>query len=123
LAPRPHNSGHFSLDACDCSQFEMQVRTVCGLAIHEPRLLGPCAMINLLGKHVDRLDVPRLASLSGVKLHLYGKKRVEPRRKMGHVTVLGTDTEAIDRTLARIEELIGEKLGAGNPASPMELSR
>ena len=79
LAPRPHNSGHFSLDACSISQFEALVRTVCGLPVPAPRILSPCAMVNLLGKHLQKIDLVAVQRLEGVKVHLYGKKRIEPK--------------------------------------------
>jgi 5-(carboxyamino)imidazole ribonucleotide synthase len=108
LAPRPHNSGHFSLDACSCSQFEALVRAVCGLAIPQPKLLTPCAMVNLLGKHLERLDVARLMKWDGVKLHLYGKTRSEPNRKMGHVTIFSETADEVWERVRRVEEMIGE---------------
>lgn len=108
LAPRPHNSGHFSLDACDYSQFEAVIRAICGLPLHQPRLLKPCAMVNLLGKHLAVLAVNKLMMAAGIKLHLYGKKRLEPKRKMGHVTILGDRVAEVERTLAFVTELIGE---------------
>lgn len=108
LAPRPHNSGHYSLDACNCSQFEALVRAVCGLALTQPKLLIPCAMVNLLGKHLERLDVPKLMAWDSTKLHLYGKTKVEPNRKMGHITVLGRTTEEVWEKVRHVEEMIGE---------------
>lgn len=108
LAPRPHNSGHYSLDACSCSQFEALVRAVCGLALTQPKLLAPCAMVNLLGKHLERLDVPKLMTWDSVKLHLYGKTKAEPNRKMGHITVLGRTTEEVWEKVRYVEEMIGE---------------
>ncbi|HEX9829800.1 MAG TPA: 5-(carboxyamino)imidazole ribonucleotide synthase [Bacteroidota bacterium] len=108
LAPRPHNSGHYSLDATTCSQFEALVRAVCGLTVPEPRLLAPCAMVNLLGKHLERVKVPELVRMPGVKLHLYGKKRIEPNRKMGHVTVLGKTPVEVDQLVKQVEYMIGE---------------
>lgn len=108
LAPRPHNSGHYSLDACSCSQFEALVRAVCGLALTQPKLLTPCAMVNLLGKHLERLDVPKLMAWDSTKLHLYGKTKVEPNRKMGHITVLGRTTEEVWEKVRHVEEMIGE---------------
>lgn len=109
LAPRPHNSGHYSLDACTISQFEMLLRTICGLQVSAPTLLTPCAMINILGKHLTRLDLDKLFHISGVKLHLYGKTRVEPRRKMGHVTILKRTQSEVEEAVTVIEEMIGEE--------------
>lgn len=90
LAPRPHNSGHWTMEGCVTSQFEQHVRAVCGLALGPVELLRPAAMANLLGQiwqngepdWADALAVP------GVHLHLYGKREPRPRRKMGHVTAL-----------------------------------
>jgi 5-(carboxyamino)imidazole ribonucleotide synthase len=108
LAPRPHNSGHYTLDACTCSQFEALVRTVCGLPFARPRLMTPCAMVNILGKHVGRIDHRTLHGWSGVKYHWYGKHRVEPNRKMGHVTVLGDTPAEVEEMKKRVEAMIGE---------------
>ena len=112
LAPRPHNSGHFSLDACDLSQFESLVRSICRLPLPVPRLLSPCAMVNILGKHLERLNVEKLMSVPGAKLHLYGKRRVERKRKMGHITVLAQTSHDVERLVATVEKLIGEDRAA-----------
>lgn len=99
LAPRPHNSGHFSFDACITSQFEQQVRTVCGLPMGSTQRLRPCAMVNLLGE-LWRDGEPNWASACAdpqVKLHLYGKREAHPTRKMGHLTAFGSDRESAAR--------------------------
>jgi 5-(carboxyamino)imidazole ribonucleotide synthase len=90
LAPRPHNSGHYTLDACSVSQFEQQVRALCGLPLAAPQLLSPVCMINLLGDlWLGREpDWAGALSIPGVKLHLYGKKEARPGRKMGHLNCL-----------------------------------
>jgi 5-(carboxyamino)imidazole ribonucleotide synthase len=90
LAPRPHNSGHYSFDACVTSQFEQQLRAVCGLPLGETRLLTPVIMRNLLGDlwANGTPDWSRLLALPGLRLHLYGKSEPRPGRKMGHYTVL-----------------------------------
>ncbi len=99
LAPRPHNSGHFSIDACATSQFEQQLRAVCGLPLGDVTLFRPVAMANLLGEHWHSADVggePRFdqaLAISGVKLHLYGKTEPRPGRKMGHLTATADDVE------------------------------
>jgi len=98
LAPRPHNSGHFTLDACVTDQFEQQVRALCGLPLGDPRLISPVAMINLLGDLWHDGDPPWHNALSrhGVKLHLYGKHHPRPGRKMGHLNCLaGSADEAL----------------------------
>jgi 5-(carboxyamino)imidazole ribonucleotide synthase len=111
LAPRPHNSGHYSLDACSMSQFEAAVRAVCGLPLPAPRLLAPCVMVNLLGKHLLHADLRALLAIDGAKLHLYGKVRVEPRRKMGHVTVLGSTPDDAAARALRVASLIEPQPG------------
>jgi 5-(carboxyamino)imidazole ribonucleotide synthase len=93
LAPRPHNSGHYTLDACSVDQFEQQLRALCALPLAEPRLLSPVAMINLLGDLWSSGE-PRWVEVfrrSGVKLHLYGKTEPRPGRKMGHLNCLADD--------------------------------
>jgi 5-(carboxyamino)imidazole ribonucleotide synthase len=96
LAPRPHNSGHFTLDACVTDQFEQQVRTLCELPLGEPRLISPVTMINILGDLWSNGDPAweDALSLHGVKLHLYGKHHALPGRKMGHLNCLAGTTEA-----------------------------
>ena len=91
LAPRPHNSGHWTIDACETSQFEQQLRAVCNLPLGGTRALRPAAMVNLLGDLWQHGE-PRWAEacrLPGVRLHLYGKQGALPGRKMGHLTALG----------------------------------
>ena len=102
MAPRPHNSGHYTLNACDVSQFEQQVRTLAGLPLTEPRLLSAVCMINLLGDLWARGE-PRWAAalaLPGVSLHLYGKREPRPGRKMGHLNCLA-ETADLAEALAR----------------------
>lgn len=99
IAPRPHNSGHWTLDACSTDQFEQQVRALCGLPLARPKLLSPVAMINLLGD-LWRGGTPHWAEAfrrPGVRLHLYGKAEPRPGRKMGHLNCLADDA---DRALA-----------------------
>jgi 5-(carboxyamino)imidazole ribonucleotide synthase len=99
MAPRPHNSGHFTLDACSADQFEQQLRALCGLPLAKPWLLSPVAMINLLGDLWIGGE-PRWEEAlrrAGVRLHLYGKAEPRPGRKMGHLNCLGPDP---DRALA-----------------------
>jgi 5-(carboxyamino)imidazole ribonucleotide synthase len=96
IAPRPHNSGHFSLDACVTDQFEQQLRAVCGLPLGSPEVLRPCAMTNLLGDLWSHGEPAwaAVAAFGDVKIHLYGKDHAAPGRKMGHLTVLGATAEA-----------------------------
>lgn len=95
LAPRPHNSGHFSFDASVTSQFEQQVRAVCGLPLGSTELLRPAAMVNLLGDLWATGEPDWTAALGDpqVKLHLYGKTEAKPGRKMGHMVAFGRDHE------------------------------
>jgi 5-(carboxyamino)imidazole ribonucleotide synthase len=88
LAPRPHNSGHLTIDACQTSQFEQQLRAVCGLPLGSTEMLRPAAMANLLGDlwHPHQPNWPAALAHLGVKLHLYGKLEPRPGRKMGHLT-------------------------------------
>jgi 5-(carboxyamino)imidazole ribonucleotide synthase len=102
IAPRVHNSGHYSLDATSISQYEAHVRAICGLPLVEPKLFEPAVMINMLGTGTgDHLaGVNELLSDPDVKLHVYGKRHAAMRRKMGHFTVLAP---TIDEALAKAE--------------------
>ena len=96
MAPRPHNSGHYTIDACVTSQFEQQVRTLCGLPLGDTKLLSPVVMVNLLGEAWQQ-GAPqwgRVLNLPDAKLHLYGKHEARGGRKMGHYTVLDHSAEA-----------------------------
>ena len=96
LAPRPHNSGHFTFDACVTSQFEQQLRAVCGLPLGSTDLMRPAAMVNLLGDLWDggTPNWDAACRFPSVKLHLYGKLSARPGRKMGHITALAATAEA-----------------------------
>jgi 5-(carboxyamino)imidazole ribonucleotide synthase len=103
LAPRPHNSGHYTLDACLTSQFEQQLRAICGLALGETKLIVPgVAMVNLLGElwAAGEPKWERALVHSAAHLHLYGKAEPRPGRKMGHLTVT-TGTAMGATSLAR----------------------
>jgi 5-(carboxyamino)imidazole ribonucleotide synthase len=95
LAPRPHNSGHFSFDACVTSQFEQQLRAVCGLPLGSTEQMQPAAMVNLLGDlwEKGKPDWPAALARHNVKLHLYGKRQPRPGRKMGHLTAMADRIE------------------------------
>ena len=117
LAPRPHNSGHLTIEAYNASQFEMQVRAVCGLQLPDLDLLRPAAMANLLGDLWPvggQPDWDILRNQDSLHLHLYGKAQARPGRKMGHLTALArTPHEAIrDAVEARV------RLAPGAPLSP-----
>lgn len=109
-APRPHNSGHYTLDACTVSQFEQQVRAVCGLPLGEVRLLCPAVMVNLIGEDWPRVSSDQtfthLLSMPGAALHVYGKKAVRPGRKMGHVTFLAEKADSAWESASRLRQLL-----------------
>src|SRR5205085_2300122 len=108
LAPRPHNSGHWTIEGCATSQFEQHVRAVCGLALGSTEILRPAAMANLLG-NVWRNGEPNWAAALGTKsvhLHLYGKHEPRPRRKMGHLTALADSGEAAIEAVSKAREAL-----------------
>jgi len=114
MAPRPHNSGHYTMNACDLSQFEMQVRAMAGLPLREPRLHSPVVMLNLLGDlwfdATGRERAPDWAgvlALPGAELHLYGKAQARPGRKMGHLNVIGATAEEAREHARRACALLG----------------
>jgi 5-(carboxyamino)imidazole ribonucleotide synthase len=95
LAPRPHNSGHYTDDACLVSQFEQHIRAICNLPLASTDLLSPVVMINVLGEHLDPI-VQRMATMDPrIKVHLYGKREAKEKRKMGHLNVLAPLDEAL----------------------------
>ncbi len=111
LAPRPHNSGHYSIEACDFSQFAQHIKAVCNWPLVQPTLLKDAVMVNLLGEHIEPImkAVPKHPDWF---IHLYGKDVPKPKRKMGHVTLLSND---IEETLSNINEAgiwkVQEKIG------------
>jgi len=108
LAPRPHNSGHFSFDANLTSQFEQQLRAVCGLPLGDTRQFGPAAMANLLGDIWDNgePDWEAAVGVPTVKLHLYGKAEPRPGRKMGHLTAVAPTLEQAVADVERARRLL-----------------
>jgi 5-(carboxyamino)imidazole ribonucleotide synthase len=108
LAPRPHNSGHLTFDACRTSQFEQQLRAICGLPLGSTEMFQPAAMANLLGDIWARGEPNWSAALAlpDVKLHLYGKAMPRPGRKMGHLTVLARDPAEARARVVRARELL-----------------
>lgn len=108
LAPRPHNSGHYTMNACATSQFEQQLRAVCGWPLGETTLLQPAVMVNLLGDLWAEGEPPwyELLALPGLSLHLYGKKQARPGRKMGHVTICSPTREEALALAARARRLL-----------------
>jgi 5-(carboxyamino)imidazole ribonucleotide synthase len=108
MAPRPHNSGHYTKDACVTSQFEQQVRMMCGLTPGDTRLMSPVVMVNMLGD----LWPPQWDSIfaqNNIKLHLYGKTEARPGRKMGHFNVLAEDVGTALDTAERVFGELNEK--------------
>ncbi|MDF2648735.1 MAG: phosphoribosylaminoimidazole carboxylase, ATPase subunit [Paenibacillus sp.] len=109
LAPRPHNSGHYTMEACRTSQFEQHVRAICNLPLGSTELLTPVVMVNLLGEHIeplqeliDRPDFLEHSELGvSAKVHLYGKKEAKEKRKMGHINLLTSD---VAKALTWIEQ-------------------
>ena len=114
MAPRPHNSGHWSIDGSDCSQFDLQVRTLTGLPLPTPRQHSPAVMLNLMGdlwfQHGPAEQAPDWAgvlALPGVHLHLYGKANARPGRKMGHLTVTAASAASARATALQAAALLG----------------
>ncbi|WP_274856675.1 5-(carboxyamino)imidazole ribonucleotide synthase [Bacillus methanolicus] len=100
LAPRPHNSGHFSIEACETSQFEQHIRAICNWPLGSTKLLKPAVMVNILGEHQSSI-IEKLPELPDWKIHLYGKDEAKAKRKMGHATILRDSLEA---ALTEIEQ-------------------
>jgi 5-(carboxyamino)imidazole ribonucleotide synthase len=125
MAPRPHNSGHYSIDACDLSQFDLQLRTLVGWPLVPPRLHSPAVMLNLLGdlwwdsppgpasavpgarEAPVEPDWAAVQALPGVHLHLYGKAVPRRGRKMGHLTVTAATAEQARTTALQAAALLG----------------
>jgi len=108
IAPRPHNSGHYTIDACVTSQFEQQVRTLCGLPLGSAEMHSAAVMVNLLGDLWEKTDPnwQQLLQHPYAKLHLYGKREARPGRKMGHFTVLDKTAEAALQQALEIKQLL-----------------
>ena len=111
IAPRPHNSGHHTLDACVTSQFEQQVRVLCGMPLGSTAMHGPAVMVNLLGDlwQGREPEWEKVLRYPNVKLHLYGKFEARPGRKMGHYTVLDETAEAALRLSLEIKQSLNER--------------
>ncbi|MFN5096864.1 5-(carboxyamino)imidazole ribonucleotide synthase [Limnohabitans sp.] len=117
MAPRPHNSGHYTMNACDQSQFELQVRTLAGLPLSQPRQHSSAIMLNLLGdlwpeatptgKGPTSPAWGQVLALPGTHLHLYGKLSARPGRKMGHLNITGATPEAVRATALQAAALLG----------------
>jgi 5-(carboxyamino)imidazole ribonucleotide synthase len=117
MAPRPHNSGHYTMNACDQSQFELQVRTLAGLPLTQPRQHSAAIMLNLLGDLWPEVTPTgkgptspawgQVLALPGTHLHLYGKLSARPGRKMGHLNITGATPEAVRATALQAAALLG----------------
>ena len=112
IAPRPHNSGHYTIDACAASQFEQQIRMMCGIPAAAARLLTPVVMVNLLGDlwRGGAPDWSILLSQPDVRLHLYGKREARKGRKMGHFCVIGDDVAALRKRAAQLHRRLSRGL-------------
>jgi 5-(carboxyamino)imidazole ribonucleotide synthase len=121
MAPRPHNSGHYTQNACDVSQFEQQVRAMAGLPLRDVRQHSPAIMLNILGDlwFAGGADQParspawdRVLALPGTHLHLYGKLDARPGRKMGHLNITGASVAEVKATAQQAAALLGLSLFA-----------
>ena len=113
MAPRPHNSGHYTMDACDASQFDLQVHAMAGLPLPQPRQHSPAIMLNLLGDvwfdaqgQSRTPDWQAVLGLPGTHLHLYGKLDARPGRKMGHLNITGADVASVKAVARQAAELL-----------------
>ncbi len=114
MAPRPHNSGHYTMDACDVSQFDLQVYAMAGLPLPQPRQHSPAIMLNLLGDiwfgsdaQARTPDWLAVLALPGVHLHLYGKTEARRGRKMGHLNITGESLASVQATARRAADILG----------------
>jgi 5-(carboxyamino)imidazole ribonucleotide synthase len=114
IAPRPHNSGHYTMDACDVSQFDLQVHAMAGLPLPAPRQHSPAIMLNLLGDvWFDAAGKTRMPdwlgvlAVPGTKLHLYGKLDARPGRKMGHINITGSSVAEVHASAVKVAEILG----------------
>jgi 5-(carboxyamino)imidazole ribonucleotide synthase len=124
IAPRPHNSGHYTIDACRTSQFEQQVRVLCGIPLGDPSQHSPAVMVNLLGD-IWSAGEPRWEAVlrhPGAHLHLYGKRHARPGRKMGHVTVCEATIGSALANAMDIRRELGIEAAAANPPPGMTAS-
>lgn len=113
IAPRVHNSGHYTLEACKTSQFNQHVRAILNWPLGSTQQIFPAVMVNILGKsqgpfHLNGLS--RILQIEGAYLHIYGKKESRPRRKMGHVTVIDEDLNAALAKAERVKRIILEEV-------------
>jgi 5-(carboxyamino)imidazole ribonucleotide synthase len=106
IAPRVHNSGHWTIEGAHCSQFENHLRAICGLPLGSTALRGPCAMVNFIGNAPDLIKV---AAMPDVHPHLYGESP-KPQRKVGHATVVSESEAAVSTALSALQRLAGDAI-------------
>ena len=119
IAPRPHNSGHYSIEACSVSQFELHIRAILGLALVKPRLMSPVVMMNILGipnysGEYSFKGIDKAFAIPGLKLHFYGKKITKPQRKLGHFTITAENIEEALSSAKRVRNLLRVGKQRGN---------
>ncbi|MFC4559455.1 5-(carboxyamino)imidazole ribonucleotide synthase [Virgibacillus kekensis] len=103
MAPRPHNSGHYTIEACNISQFQQHIRAICGLDLMPVKLLAPARMVNILGEDLEHA-LKVMPDLKNGFVHLYGKEGVKPKRKMGHITFIAETEERVSKVVTAYEE-------------------
>jgi 5-(carboxyamino)imidazole ribonucleotide synthase len=119
IAPRPHNSGHYSIEACSVSQFELHIRAILGLPLVKPRLMSPAVMMNILGipnytGEYSFKGIDKALTIPGLKLHFYGKRITKPQRKLGHFTVTAENIEEALSRARRVRNLLTVGKPRGN---------
>lgn len=115
IAPRVHNSGHYTIEACYVSQFQQHIRAICGLPLGSTGLLSAAAMVNILGDDLTCRknafsEISKILEISGVNLHIYGKKEIKTRRKMGHITVLAKSVQQAIRRAETAKHFLSRKV-------------
>ncbi|HEX5920381.1 MAG TPA: 5-(carboxyamino)imidazole ribonucleotide synthase [Nitrososphaeraceae archaeon] len=119
IAPRPHNSGHYSIEACSVSQFELHIRAILGLPLVKPRLISPVVMMNILGipnytGEYSFKGIDKALAIPGLKLHFYGKMITKPLRKLGHFTITAENIEEALSSARRVRNLLRVGKPRGN---------
>lgn len=112
IAPRPHNSGHATMDACDISQYEQQLRTLCNLPLIPPCLLSSAVMLNVLGEEIKALkeesSLKKLLSIPGIHIYDYRKQEIKDRRKMGHITLTGQNATQLLAQAVQVRDILDQ---------------
>src|SRR5699024_1977661 len=103
MAPRPHNSGHFTIEACNISQFAQHIRAICGLPLMEITKNQPAIMVNVLGEDMEQI-FQAMPNMNSGFIHLYGKAEAKPKRKMGHLTFTAATMEEVEEQMSRFKE-------------------